>query len=125
MNMTIDTLIEKLKNDEKVPAYTSIYFTMHDLVEAEYQIDECSIFEFIHISTNTRIIVTYDPFNDNGRTDIWIILPNTDKLIWVAEDIDNKFVEATSIEGNINAFEISYLNERFPMVLKVDTIMFK
>ena len=98
---------------------------MHDLVEAEYQIDECSIFEFIHISTNTRIIVTYDPFNDNGRTDIWIILPNTDKLIWIAEDIDNKFVEATSIEGNINAFEISYLNERFPIVLKVDTIMFK
>lgn len=114
MNMTIDTFIEKLQNNEKVFSRTPIYFTMHDLAEAEYSTDDYDDYtthKFIHIPTNAKIFVTYDLFNDNHRTDVWMILPNSDRApIWIAADISNKFEKAISIDGDINAFELPFLD---------------
>lgn len=120
MEMTIDTLIKKIQDCKKVENKhkvveegTSIYFTMHDLVQDE-ELNSKEYAEkkvLVHIPTNTKICIVKDPCDDTAYPSIYLDIPGVPYEMWIGDDLEFLFYEAMSKDGNINAFEFPYRQE--------------
>ena len=105
--ITFDELLKKIENHEEILKGTPIHFNMHDII--------CENFghlhdEFIHIPTNTKILVEY-----NGQMDSWsrtsIVLPghNDSESIWIADDVEDAWWKAwwAPHEEMLSGFELN------------------
>ena len=105
--ITFDELLKKIENHEEILQGTPIHFNMHDIM--------CEKFghlhdEFIHIPTNTKILVEY-----NGQMDSWsrtsIVLPghNDSESIWIADDVEDAWWKAwwAPHEEMLSGFELN------------------
>lgn len=103
---TFDELIEKLQNHEKINLKTKVYINMHDMLKVSegYLKD---IFE--HIPTGTKVIVEYDEEQRWSHTEI--VLPNTNEEIWIGDEIEDLWYNATTPLGSINGFEMEIFEE--------------
>lgn len=103
--LTLDEFIEKIKNHEKVEEGTSVYFNMHDISK-----ENTSCFmsdEFLHIPTNTRIIVEYDELLECW-SQTWLILPGHDDKIWIGDDEEDCWWKA---KHDVTGFEMKVFVE--------------
>lgn len=102
--ITFDELLKKIENHEKILQGTPIHFNMHDIMceKFDYLHDE-----FIHIPTNTKILVEY-----NEQMDSWsctsIVFPghNDSEAIWIADDDNNIWWKAAH-EEVFGGFELN------------------
>lgn len=118
MEMTFDTFIKKIQDckENKIHAVedgTRIYFTMHDLVQDEEMSQEYGVEKLlIHIPTNTKIFIAKS-LCCHAYPSVFIQVPGISHEIWIGDDLEYLFHEATSKEGNINAFNFPYRQEEY------------
>lgn len=103
--ITFDELLKKIENHEKILQGTPIHFNMHDIMHengCDYLHDK-----FIHIPTNTKILVEYDEQLD-GWTRNSIVLPghNDSEAIWIADDVEDVWWKAAH-EEMFTGFELN------------------
>lgn len=103
---TFTELIEKLQNHEKINLKTKVYINMHDMLKV-FEGYLKDIFE--HIPTGTKVIVEYDEKQRWSHTEI--ILPNTNEEIWIGDEIEDLWYNATTPLGAINGFEMEIFEE--------------
>ena len=102
--ITFEELLKKIENNEEILQGTPIHFNMHDIIceNFDYLHDE-----FIHIPTNTKILVEYNEQMDSwSHTSIVIQGHNDSKAIWVADD-DNNIWRKAAHEEVFGGFELN------------------
>ena len=102
--ITFDELLKKIENHEEILQGTPIHFNMHDIIceNFDYLHDE-----FIHIPTNTKILVEYNEQMDSwSRTSIVLQGHNDSKAIWIANDDNNIWWKAAH-EEVFGGFELN------------------
>lgn len=102
--ITFDELLKKIENHEKIFQGTPIHFNMHDIIcdKSDYPHDE-----FIHIPTNTKILVEYNEQMDSwSRTSIVLLGHNDSEAIWIADDVEDAWWKATH-EEMLSGFELN------------------
>lgn len=104
--LTLDELINKVKNKEPIKQGTEVHFDMHDIIRDDR--DNAYLHEtYIHIPTNTRIRVEYDDCMDEW-TRTSLLLPGYSEEIWIGDDIEDCWWNATHGECTLgfkmNAF---------------------
>ena len=93
--ITFDELIKKVKNHEHVDKGTLIHFGMHDIIR-DTNVNVFMHEEFIHIPTNTRILVDYDELLEQwSRTSIILPGMNENQAIWIGDDEEDCWFKAT------------------------------
>ena len=105
--IAFEELLKKIENHEEILQGTPIHFNIHDIMcenECDYLHDE-----FIHIPTNTRILVEYDEqMDDWTRTSIVLPGHNDSEAIWIADDVEDVWRKAAHeemfTEFELNAF---------------------
>ena len=91
--LTLDELINKVKNKEPIKQGTEVHFDMHDIIRDDR--DNAYLHEtYIHIPTNTRICVEYDDCMDEW-TRTSLLLPGYSEEIWIGDDIEDCWWNAT------------------------------
>lgn len=92
--LTFDELLNKIKNHEEIKQGTSVYFDMHDIEHfngSVYLHDE-----FIHIPTNTKILVDYDEEYDTwSNTSILLPGMQENEAIWIGDDVEDCWYKAS------------------------------
>lgn len=102
--ITFEELLKKIENHEEILQGTPIHFNMHDIIceNFDYLHDE-----FIHIPTNTKILVEYNEQMDSwSRTSIVLQGHNDSKAIWIANDDNNIWWKAAH-EEVFGGFELN------------------
>lgn len=107
-SITMTELVENLKNGQTVTQGTKVFINMHDLIKID---EEYTTNIFEHIPTGTKVIVKYEDDTDWSR--ISIVLPgyNDSEAIWIGDEIEGNWLNATIPNGSICAFEMELFEE--------------
>ena len=95
--ITIDELIDRIKNKKPIKQGIKIHFNMYDII---YDVNSHIFMHdtFIHIPTNTKIFVEYDENWGWERT--FLLIPNYSEKIWIGDNNEDCWWDATHNEGS-------------------------